>query len=283
MRISLTARVALTAAAACLTAVSAGPVAFAVTGGTYTVPVHQDLPITAAGFGEREATCGSIGANQDGWHFVLPGNSTDFVTLTVAFDNGAPQVVTTFGPPTTKHAYVGSAPGAKLTSASAEVKGGEVRWFNLSHTCPATAVTPSGTPSIPVPSTTPTSTTPTSTVSPSASVPPSATVSPKPTETSSPSAGASAGPSTEAVAGASNSAAPSTSAPAGRSAEAHPGESASTGPSTGAGAGTATAAAGSDSLASTGADVGLTVLAAVALVGAGSVLVMRRRTRPGRH
>ncbi|WP_328958978.1 LPXTG cell wall anchor domain-containing protein [Kitasatospora purpeofusca] len=280
MRTSLTARVALTAAATCLTAVSAGPVAFAAAGGTYTVPVHQNLPITAAGFGEHEATCGSIGANQDGWHFVLPGNSTDFVALTVAFDNGAPQVVTTFGPPTTKHAYVGSAPGAKLTSASAEVKGGEVRWFNLSHTCPATAVTPSGTPSIPVPSTTPTTT-----ASPSASISPSATASPKPTATSGPSTGAPAGSSTEAAAGTSAAAGPSTSAPAGRSTEALPGGSTSTGPSTsaGAGAGTATAAAGSDSLASTGADVGLTVLAAVGLVGAGSVLVMRRRTRPGQH
>ncbi len=272
MRASLTSRAALTAAAACLTVVSAGSSAFAATGGTYTVPIHQTVPVTAAGFAEHEATCGGIGAGQDGWHFVLPGSSTDFVRLTVAFDNGAPQVVTVFGPPTTKHAYVGSAPGAKLTSATAEVKGGEVQWFNLSHTCPATAVTPSGTPSLPAPGTTPgTTASPSATVSASASASPSATASPTasasastatspgPTVTADRSAGASAGASVDAVARAAASAGPSGSAAA------------------------VEAAAGSDSLASTGANIGFTVLAAVGLVGAGSVLVMRRRARSGQH
>lgn len=268
MRASLTSRAALTAAAACLTVVSAGSSAFAATGGTYTVPIHQTVPVTAAGFAEHEATCGGIGAGQDGWHFVLPGSSTDFVRLTVAFDNGAPQVVTVFGPPTTKHAYVGSAPGAKLTSATAEVKGGEVQWFNLSHTCPATAVTPSGTPSLPAPGTTPgTTASPSASASPSATASPTASASasastatsPGPTVTADRSAGASAGASVDAVARAAASAGPSGSAAA------------------------VEAAAGSDSLASTGANIGFTVLAAVGLVGAGSVLVMRRRARSGQH
>ncbi|WP_406203223.1 LPXTG cell wall anchor domain-containing protein [Kitasatospora sp. NBC_01560] len=39
---------------------------------------------------------------------------------------------------------------------------------------------------------------------------------------------------------------------------------------------------GSGSLASTGANIGLTLFAALGLVGAGTVLVMRRR-KAGRH
>ncbi|MFD9593329.1 LPXTG cell wall anchor domain-containing protein [Kitasatospora sp. NPDC059973] len=58
------------------------------------------------------------------------------------------------------------------------------------------------------------------------------------------------------------------------------GESAS--PSLSASPSESVAASGSDRLASTGANVGLTLLAAVVLVGAGSVLVMRRR-KAGRH
>ncbi|MGR7003244.1 hypothetical protein ACU686_43515 [Yinghuangia aomiensis] len=113
---------------------------------TYTINLHQTPPITAAGYGEHEAQCASIPASQDGWHFVLPGNTTDFVKLTVTFQPGGQVVVTNFGPPTDKHAYVASAPGATLVSASAEVIGGEQRWFNLSHTCPATQTKPPTTP-----------------------------------------------------------------------------------------------------------------------------------------
>ncbi|WP_329499782.1 hypothetical protein [Kitasatospora herbaricolor] len=237
---------------------SAAPSALA-TAGTYTVPVHQDLPVTAAGFGEHEAKCGTIATDQDGWHFVLPGNSTDFVKLTVAFDNGAPQVVTVFGPPTTKHAYVASAPGAKLTSASAEVKGGEVKWFNLSHTCPALVTSPSPTPSTPAPST---STTPGTTASPSATTTatPSASVSPS----ASPSASATTGTSSPTT-----TATPSTGSTV-DAAAGSPSPSAST------------EVSGSGSLASTGANIGLTLLAALGLVGAGTFLVMRRR-RAGQH
>ncbi|MEV0536133.1 hypothetical protein [Kitasatospora sp. NPDC050463] len=246
----------------------AAPSAFA-TAGTYTVPVHQDLPLTAAGFGEHEAKCGSIGTDQDGWHFVLPGNSTDFVKLTVAFDNGAPQVVTVFGPPTTKHAYVASAPGAKLTSASAEVTGGEVKWFNLSHTCPAVSTSPRPTPSTSAPST---PTTPSASVSPSASATPSASVSPSASTT--PSVTATASISASVTAGASSSATATSTPSTGSAVDAAAGGS----PSPSA------AAVGSDSgsLASTGANVGMTLLAALGLVGAGTVLVMRRR-KAGQH
>ena len=118
----------------------------------YTVPLHQATPITAAGFGGHEAQCGNIPSTQDGWHFVLPGNDTVFVSLTVTFSPGGTQTITTFGPPSDKHAYVGSAPGAVLESASAtvETQAGktQVQWFNLSHTCPAASPQPSGSPSI---------------------------------------------------------------------------------------------------------------------------------------
>ncbi|WP_329485182.1 LPXTG cell wall anchor domain-containing protein [Kitasatospora sp. NBC_01246] len=262
MRASLTTRAVLTAAAAGLLILPTAPSAFA-TAGTYTVPVHQDLPVTAAGFGEHEAKCGSIGADQDGWHFVLPGNSTDFVKLTVSFDNGAPQVVSVFGPPTSKHAYVGSAPGAKLTSASAEVMGGEVKWFNLSHTCPAVRTTASPTPSTSAPSA---STTPSASTSPSVSTSPGATTT----------ASVSASPTGKASSGPTATVAPSTGSTSGVTAGESPSPSLSASPSG------SVAASGSDRLASTGANVGLTLLAAVVLVGAGSVLVMRRR-KAGRH
>ena len=261
MRASLTTRAALTVAAVCFMSVPAASSALAATGGTYTVTVHQDVPVTAAGYAEHEATCAGIGADQDGWHFVLPGNSTDFVQLTVAFDNGAPQVVTVFGPPNTKHAYVGSVPGAKLTSAVAEVKGGEVQWFNLSHTCPATSASPSSAPSVPAPGTTPGTTaspsahasaSPSGSASPGLAASASTETSPKATATSSPSVGATADSTVGAVAARTAS-------------------------------GSATAVVGSDSLASTGANIGFTLLAAVGLVGAGGVLVVRRRARPARH
>ncbi|MFF3593972.1 LPXTG cell wall anchor domain-containing protein [Kitasatospora indigofera] len=260
MRASFTTRAAITAAAAGLLLLPAAPSALASTGTTYTVPVHQTVPVTAAGFGEHETKCGSIGTDQDGWHFVLPGNSTDFVKLTVAFDNGTPQVVTVFGPPTTKHAYVASAPGAKLTSASAEVKGGEVKWFNLSHTCPAVSSSPSPKPSTPVPST---STSP-------AATSPAATVSPSATTSVTPSGSASASASTGVPSGPAATATPSTGSTVDAAAGGSPSPTASA------------EATGSGSLASTGANVGLTVLAALGLVGAGSVLVMRRR-QAGRH
>lgn len=114
---------------------------------TYMVQLRQDLPRTATtndgGAPQQGANqCPGTPAGQDGWHFVLPGNSTDFVKLTVTFEPGGQQVVTDFGPPSDKHAYVASAPGAQLTSAVAEVEGGDLELFNLSHTCPASVTAP---------------------------------------------------------------------------------------------------------------------------------------------
>ncbi|MEU2393004.1 LPXTG cell wall anchor domain-containing protein [Streptomyces sp. NPDC007369] len=211
------------------------------------MPLHQakDLPLFAAQFkGKPGETCGNIPATQDGWHFVLPGNSTDFVKVTVTFEPGGKQEVVVFGPPSEKHAYVGSAPGAKLTAASAEVKGGSVDRFILSHTCPSTA-TASPSPSQSSPTTKPSS-------SPSASV--------------SASAGTSASPSASVSASASPSSSVSAS-PSGSASS--PVASPSVSASASAGGG----------LASTGSDAPVGLIAAMAgvMVAAGAVLVVRRR------
>jgi LPXTG-motif cell wall-anchored protein len=131
-------------------------------GGEHEVGLHQTPPISADDpefdLGEE---CSGIPEGSDGWHFVLPGDSTTFVELRVTFEPGGEQVVTVFGPPSEKHAHVASEAGAELTGASATVMGEAVD-FRLSHTCPA-AGTPTPTP-------TPTETT-TATPTPSPSVP----------------------------------------------------------------------------------------------------------------
>jgi hypothetical protein len=185
-------------------AVAGGGLAIAAAGvstaaAQYTVPLHQATPITAAGFSGHEAQCASIPSTQDGWAFVLPGNDTVFVSLTVTFNPGGTQTITTFGPPSDKHAYVATAPGAVLENATAsvETQAGktQVSWFNLSHTCPAASPQPSGSP----------------TATPSGS--PSATPSGSPSSTPSGSPSGSPSPTGTTPSGASPSPSPSPSAP----------------------------------------------------------------------
>ncbi|MCB5167917.1 LPXTG cell wall anchor domain-containing protein [Streptomyces bambusae] len=243
---------ALPLAASLFLAAGAAPAAAA---DTYTVPMHQALPVTATSAGvSHEPKCADIPANQDGWHFVLPGNSTEFVKLTVTFQPGGTQEITVFGPPTEKHAYAASAPGATLTAASAEVEGGSVKWFNLSHTCPAT-VKPSQSPSA-TPSGTPSST-------------PSRTASQTPSGTPSTTASGSASATPSGTVSASTSTEPSSSVSA--SASASPSGTAATAGSTGG--------TGGGDLAETGSStpVGLLAAMAGALITAGAVLVIRRR------
>ncbi|NML53131.1 LPXTG cell wall anchor domain-containing protein [Streptomyces sp. R302] len=126
--------------AATLVAAMAGSLALATTAsatsGEYELKLHQATPIKAADFEQGECP-DTIPADKDGWHFVIPGGGTDFVKLTVTFDNGAPIEITSFGPPKDDHAYVASEAGAELTSAVATVNGEQVKFFNLSHTCAA--------------------------------------------------------------------------------------------------------------------------------------------------
>lgn len=131
---------ALPCAASLLLLAGAAP-AFA-EASTYSPELRQELPRTAtsdAGGVPQEGRegCPGIPEGMDGWHFVLPGNDTDFVELTVTFEPGGQQVVTDFGPPSDKHAYVASEAGARLVAVEAEVTGGSLEKFNLSHTCPA--------------------------------------------------------------------------------------------------------------------------------------------------
>ncbi|MGP4112221.1 LPXTG cell wall anchor domain-containing protein [Streptomyces sp. 4N509B] len=126
-----------TASAALLLAASAAPAL--ATGDQHEVGLHQPTPISADDPEFAHDTCPGVPAGSDGWHFVLPGNSTTFVELRVSFSPGGEQLVTSFGPPSDKHAYVASEPGAELVAASATVEGEPVN-FRLSHTCPASEV-----------------------------------------------------------------------------------------------------------------------------------------------
>jgi hypothetical protein len=129
---------AVPVAASLLLAGAAVPAA-ATGGTTHTEQIRQKLPIIAEEF--QHGDCPTVPAGKDGWHFVLPGSDakTVFTKLTLTFEPGGEQVITTFGPPSDKHAYAASEPGAKLVSAVAETEGEDVKYFNLSHTCPATA------------------------------------------------------------------------------------------------------------------------------------------------
>lgn len=182
--------------------------AHATGGDTHTEPIHQTLPRTATDAGvsqEGPEGCPGIKAGQDGWHFVLPGNSTVFTKLTVTFEPGGQQVITDFGPPSDKHAYAFSPAGAKLVAASAETKGEDVEFFNLSHTCPGTPATkpPTTPPATTPPATTPPTSTP-ATSKPATSEPPATGTTPSSTSTvessASPSASSSVAPSTVPVA-----------------------------------------------------------------------------------
>ncbi|MEU2239552.1 LPXTG cell wall anchor domain-containing protein [Streptomyces sp. NPDC018338] len=270
--------------AAALVAAMAGslvlaPAAFA-SEGPKPLPLHQveSLPLTAGEF-DKKGDCPTVPAGKDGWHFVLPGSgkgeSAVFTKLTVEFEPGGEQTITVFGPPSDKHAYATSEPGAKLVSASAEVNGTvDQGWFNLSHTCPAgVSTTPSGTPSgtpsetpSGTPSETPSETTPgTPTETPSETTPggtesPSET--PGGTESPSETPGGTESPSPSETPGGTES--PSATAPAGETA------------GTGTGG---TDSKGEGDLAETGsgAPVGVLAAVAVALAGAGAFLVTRRR------
>ncbi|MFE9424467.1 hypothetical protein ACFYNO_16025 [Kitasatospora sp. NPDC006697] len=323
MRITRPARVALLSVGAVglVSGVITAIPAQAASGSTYSPPFHQasDLPITAKGGG---GDCPGIPSSQDGWNFVLPGSSTDFVSLTVTFQPGGTRTITSFGPPDDKHANVGSAPGAQLTGATAVVTGGSVKFFNLSHMCPATS-TPTPTPSAPTPTptkpsptpttpkpttpapTTPAPTTPAPTTpaptSPAPTTPApttpapttpapttSAPESPKPS-TPAPSSSAPTTPAAETSKPAQHTSAPASS-PAAVQSVASASASASTAPAVlAADSGSATpsaapvAGAPATSLAFTGTNVGGIVLAGLSALLIGGTLLVGNRKRAPRH
>ncbi|OII70216.1 LPXTG cell wall anchor domain-containing protein [Streptomyces sp. CC77] len=261
MRLSTTTG-ALVAAAAC--SLLLAPAAHATNASDpYEVPFHhaKDLPITATSWeGSKEASCADVPADQDGWHFVLPKKAYSFVKLTVEFKEGGEQVLETFAPEAGKHAYVGSAAGDTLLSATAEAKGLDKKGkkaakFNLSHVCPATEEPePSGSPD---PSGSPE---PSGSPDPSPSVSESTDPSPSVSESTDPSES----PATEPTPSASESMPEETAS----SAAPAPSESSATG-----------------DLAETGssAPVGALAGVAAALVAGGAFLVMRRRKGAQQH
>lgn len=76
-----------------------------------------------------------------GWHFILPGSTTAFVTIDVDFESyGFHQHVPFVASPSTKHAYVFTPGPDTLLDARAFVDGTETE-FVLSHVCPGTTST----------------------------------------------------------------------------------------------------------------------------------------------
>ncbi|HEX7017984.1 MAG TPA: hypothetical protein VF209_03700 [Patescibacteria group bacterium] len=97
-----------------------------------TISIHDShIGATNEAFQEEE-DC-PAGTSDYGWHFVLPGNDSEFVSLTVTYQNDG--VITDFiSRPTAKHAYQYTSGPDTLVSATAEITGTATR-FNLSHVC----------------------------------------------------------------------------------------------------------------------------------------------------
>jgi hypothetical protein len=91
---------------------------------------------TNPGFETGECPDNPFNDNTWGWHFVLQGNSTTFVTLSATFQNAG--TITQFlSHPDAKHAYVWTPGPDTLLGATATVDGPDTE-FNLSHVCPGT-------------------------------------------------------------------------------------------------------------------------------------------------
>jgi LPXTG-motif cell wall-anchored protein len=147
---------------ACVTIVASPSLALA----DSTIDINSgNVPTTAAGYANHECNTDQGGgpyADKDVWVFVLPGNhasSGEFVSVTANFDTNADSVPDTVlhidadgggflntGPAASK-AFIATATGWTLISASAVITG-SADFFNLTHTCPAgTKTTGSATPS----------------------------------------------------------------------------------------------------------------------------------------
>lgn len=118
---------------------------------TKTIWINQgNVPTTAADF---EQSCDqvpdSIGSDEDGWVFVLPGNSGSFISITATYED-ADGDSWTFDTDAdggidpgngTSKAYIITPAGWTLTGATAEVDDTAKDKFNLTHAC---AGTPAG-------------------------------------------------------------------------------------------------------------------------------------------
>jgi hypothetical protein len=85
--------------------------------------LHSDH-IGATNPGFTSGTCPSSANGTWGWHFVLPGDDTSFVSISVTFEHEG--TVTSFiSHPSAKHAYVYTHQADKLLGATAMVDGEE--------------------------------------------------------------------------------------------------------------------------------------------------------------
>ncbi|GAB3116060.1 hypothetical protein GCM10027160_24410 [Streptomyces calidiresistens] len=93
----------------------------------------------AVDFAKEGETCPGVSENEDGWHFVTRG-TTNFVKLEATFEKAGTIELTTFGPPSDKHAYIATPVGDVLVDATATLKGHNKKQntFLLSHACPGT-------------------------------------------------------------------------------------------------------------------------------------------------
>ena len=168
-----------------------------------TTPLHSaHKGSTAAGF-KQECTDNRFTgrpANQDGWHFVLPGGPSagNFESIKLTFDTGGGNSVNVTIPDATDpyedafysaggrviHAYLFTPAGWTLRDGTATVSG-KADKFNLSHTCAGTAASPSPSPSpsgSPSPSESPSEPTPSETPEPSETPSESITPTPSPSD-----------------------------------------------------------------------------------------------------
>lgn len=167
-----------------------------------TIPINPgNVPTTAEGF--KNHSCdqipGGASATQDGWVFVLPGNSGTFVSVTATFKDAggtthtvSATVLTVNG---TSKAWVQTPKGWTLIAASASITGSAPKdQFNLTHACPATGGT---------------------TPSPSTSTSPSGSASPSTSTSGTPGPSGSVSPSTSGTPGGTTPPVPTTSNPGG--------------------------------------------------------------------
>lgn len=94
----------------------------------------KDAHVGSTNPGFQQGSC-PVSPNGDlyGWHFVLPGTDTSFVSINVLFKS-AGLVTTMIQVPSNKHAYVFTPTADTLLGAWAVVNGPATQ-FNLSHVC----------------------------------------------------------------------------------------------------------------------------------------------------
>jgi hypothetical protein len=139
---------------------------------------QEQVPVTAAQFGNKATDCPGFAASEpfDYFHFVLDGAGYAFVELTAEFSTGD-VTITSFGPPSAKHAYVKAPAGSTLENAYADITPDDAEQptdFQLSHVCVGTPAPPPSSP--PVTTTSAATTTPASVAATTAAAKPTTSV-----------------------------------------------------------------------------------------------------------